>query len=132
MGPKSSRSRQRQNSKFSKSRDRRKLKKFLDGGEGQGTSENVEPDVNSGQALVKMKLSILKHMVVTFLGSPGATHRRAQLSLEISFGTIGLRRALPPRLFETCNDTLNVEGLCRAFPQRLQKLVDRDGDRISH
>ena len=30
------------------------------------------------------------------------------------------------------NETLNVEGLCRAFPQRLRKLVDRDGDRISH
>ena len=30
------------------------------------------------------------------------------------------------------NDTLNVEGLCRAFKQRVQKLVDRDGDRISH
>ena len=30
------------------------------------------------------------------------------------------------------NDTLNVEGLCRAFKQRVQKLVVRDGDRISH
>ena len=30
------------------------------------------------------------------------------------------------------NDTLNVDGLCRAFRQRVQKLVDRDGDRISH
>ena len=30
------------------------------------------------------------------------------------------------------NDTLNVEGLCRAFKQRVQKLVDREGDRISH
>ena len=30
------------------------------------------------------------------------------------------------------NDTLNVEGLCRAFKQRVQKLVDRGGDRISH
>ena len=30
------------------------------------------------------------------------------------------------------NETLNVEGLCRAFPQRLRKLVERDGDRISH
>ena len=30
------------------------------------------------------------------------------------------------------NDTLNVDGLCRAFKQRVQKLVDRDGDRISH
>ena len=30
------------------------------------------------------------------------------------------------------NDTLNVEGLCRAFKQRVQKLLDRDGDRISH
>ena len=30
------------------------------------------------------------------------------------------------------NETLNVEGLCRAFKQRVQKLVDRDGDRISN
>ena len=30
------------------------------------------------------------------------------------------------------SDTLNVDGLCRAFIQRVQKLVDRDGDRISH
>ena len=30
------------------------------------------------------------------------------------------------------NQTFNVEGLCRAFPQRLRKLVERDGDRISH
>ena len=30
------------------------------------------------------------------------------------------------------NDTLNVEGLCRAFKQRVQKLVDRVGDRISY
>ena len=35
-------------------------------------------------------------------------------------------------IVQDINDTLNVEGLCRAFPQRLQKLVDRDGDRISH
>ena len=30
------------------------------------------------------------------------------------------------------NDTLSLEGLCRAFKQRVQKLLDRDGDRISH
>ena len=30
------------------------------------------------------------------------------------------------------NNNLNVEGLCRAFKQRVQKLVDRGGDRISH
>ena len=30
------------------------------------------------------------------------------------------------------NDDLNVEGLCRAFKQRVQTLVDREGDRISH
>ena len=30
------------------------------------------------------------------------------------------------------NEPLNVKGLCRAFKQRVQKLVDRDGDRISH
>jgi len=30
------------------------------------------------------------------------------------------------------NETLNVEGLCRAFPQRVRKLLERDGDRISH
>ena len=30
------------------------------------------------------------------------------------------------------NDTLNVEGLCRASKQRVQKLLERDGGRISH
>ena len=30
------------------------------------------------------------------------------------------------------NDTLSLEGLCRAFKQRVQKLLGRDGDRISH
>ena len=33
---------------------------------------------------------------------------------------------------EDINQTLNVEGLCRAFKQRVQKLVDREGDRITH
>jgi hypothetical protein len=28
------------------------------------------------------------------------------------------------------NDTLDVEGLCRAFPKRLDALVDAEGDRI--
>ena len=35
-------------------------------------------------------------------------------------------------IVQEINDTLNVEGLCRAFKQRVQKLLDRDGDRISH
>ena len=35
-------------------------------------------------------------------------------------------------IVQEIKDTLNVEGLCRAFPQRLQKLVDRDGDRLGH
>ena len=35
-------------------------------------------------------------------------------------------------IVQEINDTLNVEGLCRAFKQRVQKLVDRDGDRLSH
>ena len=30
------------------------------------------------------------------------------------------------------NDTLNVEGLCRAFPERLQGLIDCKGDRLPH
>ena len=33
---------------------------------------------------------------------------------------------------EEINQTLNVEGLCRAFKQRVQKLVDRERDRITH
>ena len=33
---------------------------------------------------------------------------------------------------EEINQTLNVEGLCRTFKQRVQKLVDREGDRITH
>ena len=36
------------------------------------------------------------------------------------------------RVAREINDTSNVEGLCRSFKQRLQKLVDRDGDKISH
>ena len=30
------------------------------------------------------------------------------------------------------NDTLDVEGLCRGMPKRLQELVDTEGDRIPH
>ena len=30
------------------------------------------------------------------------------------------------------NDTLDVEGLCRAFPQRLQKLIENRGERLPH
>ena len=30
------------------------------------------------------------------------------------------------------NDTLDVEGLCRAFPRRLQKLVETRGERLPH
>ena len=28
------------------------------------------------------------------------------------------------------NDDLDVEGLCKAFPGRIQKLVDREGGRL--
>ena len=35
-------------------------------------------------------------------------------------------------IVQEINDTLNVDGLCRAFRHRVQKLLDRDGDRISH
>ena len=35
-------------------------------------------------------------------------------------------------IVQEINDTLDVEGLCRAFPKRLQKLVDAKGDRIQH
>ena len=35
-------------------------------------------------------------------------------------------------IVQEINDTLDVEGLCRAFPKRLQKLVDAGGDRIGH
>ena len=35
-------------------------------------------------------------------------------------------------IVQEISDTLNVEGLCRAFKQRVHKLVNRDGDRISH
>ena len=37
-----------------------------------------------------------------------------------------------PAIVQEINDTLDVEGLCRAFPKRLQKLVDAKGDRIQH
>ena len=33
---------------------------------------------------------------------------------------------------EEINETSHVEGLCLAFKERVQKLADRDGDRISH
>ena len=35
-------------------------------------------------------------------------------------------------LVRQMNDSLNVDGLCRSFKQRVQKVVERDGDRISH
>ena len=35
-------------------------------------------------------------------------------------------------IVQEINDTLNVEGLCRALPKRIQKLVDAEGDRITH
>ena len=37
------------------------------------------------------------------------------------------------RLRRCCADInaqLNVDGLCRAFPKRIQQLVDRQGDRL--
>ena len=73
MGPRISRPRQLQNSKFSENRDRRKTRKFLDEEEEQGTGGKVESEVDSGWDLVKMELKGLKHMVLTFLGSQGAT-----------------------------------------------------------
>ena len=33
-------------------------------------------------------------------------------------------------IFQDINDNLNVEGLCRSLPKRLQALVDAEGDRI--
>jgi hypothetical protein len=46
----------------------------------------------------------------------------------------GLCRALPKRvqavIVQDINDTLDVEGLCRAFPKRVQAVVDAQGDRI--
>ena len=35
-------------------------------------------------------------------------------------------------IVQEINETLNVDGLCRAFKQRVHKLVDRDGDRITN
>ena len=35
-------------------------------------------------------------------------------------------------IVQEINDTLNVDGLCRAFKERVNKLVERGGDRISH
>ena len=35
-------------------------------------------------------------------------------------------------IVQEINDTLNVDGQCRAFKSRVDKLVERDGDRISH
>ena len=36
------------------------------------------------------------------------------------------------RFVQEINDTLDVEGLCRGLPKRLQELLDADGDRINH
>ena len=35
-------------------------------------------------------------------------------------------------IVQEINDTLNVECFCRAFKERVDKLVERGGDRISH
>ena len=46
-----------------------------------------------------------------------------------------LKDSLFPRLkgiVQDINGTLNVEGLSRSFKARLEKLIESDGDRISH
>ena len=73
MGLAGSRPRQLQVSKVLENRDRRKSKKFLDREEEQGTGGKVESEVNSGRDYVTMKLSVFKHMVLTFLRSQEAT-----------------------------------------------------------
>ena len=35
-------------------------------------------------------------------------------------------------IVQDINCNLNVEGLCRSLPKRLQQLVDNKGDRITH
>ena len=35
-------------------------------------------------------------------------------------------------IVQDIDDTLNVEGLSRSFKARLEKLIESDGDRISH
>ena len=45
----------------------------------------------------------------------------------------GTRAVVASRLkgiVQEINDTLDVEGLCRAFPKRVQGVCDAEGDRI--
>ena len=35
-------------------------------------------------------------------------------------------------IVQDINDTLNVDGLCRALPARIAKLIEREGGRINH
>ena len=101
MGPRGSRPRQLQVSKFSENRDRRKSKGYLDGEEDMGTTRKVESEVNSGRDQVKMKLSVSKHMVLAFLGPQGATqspkHRKSKFSVPPPPHPPKINRAIPER-----------------------------------
>ena len=107
---------------------------------------------NSGRITAHFKAALEEHSLQTYYNDD-AGHQPGNLQEvmlhETAVSWIRRREALnrmpkpweeTPEQFgsrlkgivQEINDTLNVEGLCRAFPQRLQKLVDRDGDRISH
>ena len=45
------------------------------------------------------------------------------------------RAAYASRLKAACqeiNDDLDVDGLCRRLPDRIQELINRKGDRLTH
>jgi len=53
--------------------------------------------------------------------------QRAVRSWEETVGDFGTRMK---RIVQDINDTLDVEGLCRAHPKRVQAVIDAEGDRI--
>jgi hypothetical protein len=77
---------------------------------------------------------VLDNYVFLARVTDGGLYRESELKKTIDFclETHCLFANRLKGIAQDINETLNVEGLCRAFPQRLRKLVERDGDRISH
>ena len=57
------------------------------------------------------------------------TRCRPQIPWQETPADLGARLR---RICQEINDKLNVEGLCKGWPKRVQELVDVEGDRIKH
>ena len=77
------------------------MKNLLGWEEELGTRGEEESEVQSGWDEVKMKLSVLKHMVLTFPGPQGAAqgpkHRKSKFSVPPPPHPPKINRAIPER-----------------------------------